>query len=279
MMDKRELAVVFRERLLALLDKETQNTAAFLRDTAIDRSALSQFLDGTTTRLPRAESLRNIATARGISVDWLLGLENAPEGRQSLTPSYSVEQALQNDQSLLELWRNEADGHKLRYVPSSLPDMLNLHLQNHNTSLGEDIAQENEVRGESAEKALAGMTIGDMDIEIAMPIQTLHSLSEQSGLWRDVPRELCREQLLHMSRVCKEAYPALRVHIFDGRETYSAPFTVFGKIRVAIYIGDAYLTLTNREEIRVFVRRFDDLVRRAIVTADKTGDLLLDMAR
>ena len=77
-MDKREIAAAFRDRLQILLAEERGGIAGFLRDTGIDRSALSQFLDPAVDRMPRAETLRRIAEARGVTADWLLSLSNAP---------------------------------------------------------------------------------------------------------------------------------------------------------------------------------------------------------
>ena len=126
-MDKREVAAAFRERLQTLLGDERGGTAAFLRDTGIDRSALSQFLDPGIDRMPRAETLRRIAEARGVTADWLLSLSNAPQGRQEVTPSVQIESAeAAAGGSPLEEWRREAAGMKLRYVPSNIPDMLGL---------------------------------------------------------------------------------------------------------------------------------------------------------
>lgn len=271
-MDKRALADIFRDRLHSLLAAEPKNFARFLADTGIDRSALSQFLDRGHVRLPRAETLRNIAVARGVSVDWLLGLENAPEGRRSLSSSLHVEQSEEGRRSPLEAWRAEVEGQKLRYVPSLLPDMLNLELQT------EGVVGETDIRGSTYENMLGGMMPEDMDIEISMPIQTLHNLAEQGGHWRGTSPHLCRRQLEHMAQVCEVAYPALRLHVFDGNQVYSSSFTVFGKKRVAVYVGEAYLVLTGQEEIRAFVHRFDVLIRNAIVSPDQTGALLADLA-
>ena len=119
-MDKRELAAGFRERLRTLLADDRGGVAAFLRDSGIDRSALSQFLDPEIDRLPRAESLRRIAEARGVTVDWLLSLSNAPEGRQEVAPSVQIESAEDTGSgSPIDQWRREASGMKLRYVPSA----------------------------------------------------------------------------------------------------------------------------------------------------------------
>src|SRR6056297_909582 len=79
-MDKREIAQGFRDRLRAILAEHSGGTAGFLRETGLDRSALSQFLDPASDRMPRAETLRRIAEARGVTTDWLLSLTNVREG-------------------------------------------------------------------------------------------------------------------------------------------------------------------------------------------------------
>lgn len=272
-MDKRELATRFSKRLRQILETGEGGTAAFVRDTGIDRSALSQFLDPRTVRLPRAEALRNIAIARGISVDWLLDLETAQEGRQEVSSSIEIEGEKEEDVSPLERWREEADGHKMRYVPSTLPDMLSL------AGLQPDDSRDAiDARGSGVENVLEGMDIHDMDLEIAMPIQTLEDVTYQSGLWRHFDPKLCKRQLTHMAAICNETYPTLRLHLYDGTKTFSAPFTVFGKMRVAIYIGEAYLVVTSKEQIKTFVQRFDGLVRQSIIRPNKVDEHLASLA-
>ncbi|MEM7022770.1 MAG: transcriptional regulator [Pseudomonadota bacterium] len=267
-MDKRDLSKLFRERLKRLLDTEELSVAAFLRDTRIDRSALSQFLDPRVDRLPRAEALRQIAAARGVSVDWLLGLENAPEGRQEITPSVLIEQAQGPDGSTpLDAWRAEAAGLKLRYVPSLLPDMLLSPLDDEGP------------HGGAGETLLGGAELEDTDIEIAMPIQTLENLVDGSGLWHGLAPEKRRRQLSHMAALTAQHYPTLRLHLFDGRSTFAPPFSVFGKSRVAIYMGDSYLVMTGPDQIRSFTRLFDRLVRQSYVGPDRVDRLLADLAR
>ncbi|ASJ73582.1 helix-turn-helix domain-containing protein [Granulosicoccus antarcticus] len=278
-MHKRDVASLFRKRLRLLIASEKQSTAAFLRDTGMDRSALSQFLDESSDRLPRAEALRRIAVARGVSVDWLLGLENAPEGRQVVTSSVQIEQMQdEHGTSPLEHWRNEAWGHKLRYVPSTLPDMLSLanagDTERTGDPVGDPIHGNDHARASGAENVLEGLMPGDLDIEIAMPIQTLEDLANQSGLFKNTPPDTCRRQLQHMARICQTSYPALRLHLYDGTTTFSAPFTVYGKLRVAIYIGESYLVITAREQITSFVQRFDELVRRTLVSPDQSHETL-----
>lgn len=272
-MDKRLLSASFRERFRTLVEAEKENLSGFLRETGIDRSALSQFLDPKHDRLPRAETLRRIAEARGVSVDWLLCLENAPEGRQEMSTSNQIESAHAEDgASSLARWHYEAEGFKLRYVPSTLPDMLSLSDQTVEERLSTD------ARGEGVENVLSGFVLEDRDIEIAMPVQTLEDLSFRSGLWRNAPADLCRRQLDHIANVCSEFYPALRLHLYDGTKVFSAPFTVFGKLRAAVYIGDAYLTLTNPDQVRIFAKRFDYLVRQAIVPPDRVQEAVAKLA-
>ena len=117
----------------------------------------------------------------------------------------------------------------------------------------------------------------DMDVEIAMPVQTLQDVAAQSGLWRGVSAARCRRQLEHMARICEERYPSLRLHLYDGSKYFSAPFTVFGNLRVALYIGEAYLVITGQEQVRDFTQRFDRLVRQALVSPDNVHSSIRKM--
>lgn len=270
-MDKRDLSARFRERLEQVLTSHPTGKGQFLRDVGMDRSALSQFLSPDSDRLPRAETLRQIARVSGVSVDWLLCLENAPEGRQEVAESVQIEQAVQADGTTpLDQWRSAASGFKLRYVPSTLPDMV---------SFAPDTgAPVSDARGGGVENVLERISLEDMDVEIAMPVQTLQDLSARSGLWRDADPAQCHAQLAHMARVCRENYPSLRLHLYDGTQVFSAPFTVFGKQRVALYIGDAYLVVSSPDQIRGFAKQFDRLVRRAIIGSDKVHVFLDELA-
>lgn len=270
-MDKREVAAAFRGRLKSLIGAERGDVAAFLADTGVDRSALSQFLDPQIDRMPRAETLRRIAEARGVTVDWLLSLSNAPEGRQVVAPSVQIESAeTEGGGSPILQWRREAAGMKLRYVPSSLPDMLWMGQQ--------PPAFEPDVRTGAPENVLEGFQLGDMDVEIAMPVQSLQDLSDGTGLWRGMERGLRERQLSHMAETCAATYPSLRLHLFDGRETFSAPFTVFGRIRAAVYLGEAYLVVTSAEQVAALSRLFDTLVRQAILGPDRVHERLDELA-
>lgn len=273
-MDKRELSTAFRKRFRQLVLAEKENLPRFLSDTGIDRSALSQFLDHKHDRLPRAETLRRIAETSGISVDWLLCLENAQEGRSEMTPSSQLESETGSDgKAPLDRWHLEAEGHKLRYVPSTLPDMLNL------SDVSPEERDASDARGGGVENVLKGVDLDDKDIEIAMPLQTLQDLSAGTGLWRDTPRDIRTRQLRHMTQLCSARYPAVRLHLYDGSKVFSAPFTVFGRMRAAIYLGGSYLSLTSSDQIKFFTKRFDHLVRQSVVGSDTVHKTLEDLAQ
>jgi transcriptional regulator with XRE-family HTH domain len=272
-MDKRVLAAEFKKRLRQVVSDHPDGRGDFMRAVGIDRSALSQFLSSDTDRLPRAETLHRIASVTGVSADWLLCLENAPEGRQEVAQSVQIEKETQADGSTpLDQWRNEATGFKLRTVPSTLPDII---------SLAPDAPAEstiNDARGGGVENVLERISLNDMDVEIAMPVQTLQDLSERTGLWRNADRVQCRQQLLHMARICQAHYPTLRLHVYDGTQIFSAPYTVFGNQRVAMYIGDAYLVVSSPDQVRGFARQFDRLVRHAVIGADRIHETLAELA-
>ena len=117
-MDKRDLSTIFRERLKLLLTRSDLNQSAFATAVGIDRSALSQLLSGASTRLPRAETLLNIAAEFKVSLDWLLGLSQDEGVTGEIRESLEIEEAPDGfDRTLLAKWHAEAVGTKIRYVP------------------------------------------------------------------------------------------------------------------------------------------------------------------
>lgn len=273
-MDKRALSAAFRTRFRSLLDDVRDDLPGFLDAAQIDRSALSQLRDPKQDRLPRAETLRRIAQATGVSVDWLLCLENAREGRQQITHSsellgsdLSGRELLADDQSSdqspLARWRAEAAGHKLRYVPAKLPDMLSLSA---------------EVDGaRSEEEVLTGFDLDAMDLEIAMPLQTLEALALSQGDWRATAGTAASQQIEHMALICEAHYPSLRLHLYDGATEFSAPFTVFGRMRAAVYVGGAYISVTGASDVNYFTKRFDNLVRQSVIPPDRVHQTLRNL--
>jgi hypothetical protein len=81
-----------------------------------------------------------------------------------------------------------------------------------------------------------------------------------------------------MAATCAEAFPTLRLHLYDGRLSFAAPFTVFGRIRAALYLGDAYLVVTSTDQVAALSRLFDNLVRQAVVGPERVHDMLYELA-
>ncbi len=124
-MDKRALAELFRARLIQLVNRSEDNQASFAAAIGIDRSALSQLLSGDSARLPRVETLLNIAERHSVSLDWLLGLSHDQGLMGELRPSFEIEEGgADYTDTLLMKWHAEAAGTKIRYVPARIPDLL-----------------------------------------------------------------------------------------------------------------------------------------------------------
>jgi len=274
-MNRMDLHQIFRDRLSSLVEAQSGGRSRLARDAGIDRSALAQFLDPEGTRLPRVETLVRLAEARGLSVDWLLGLANASEGGQEVAPSVAIETEMDADGlSPLARWQQEAAGGKLRYVPASLPDLFRLP----ELAFEAVEAERAEARAEHAAGLRAGIALHDTDVEICMARQTLETLAAGAGLWAGVPMRLRRAQLAHMATECESLYPSVRLHLFDGRRSYSAPFTVFARVRAVVYLGRSYLVVTSAEQVRQLARHFDALIREAVVAPDAVHRALWSLA-
>jgi hypothetical protein len=74
-----------------------------------------------------------------------------------------------------------------------------------------------------------------------------------------------------MARLLDDLYPSFRLFLYDGRQRYSVPYTIFGQLRAAIYVGDMYLVLNATEPIRTLTRHFDQLIRAAEVNAHEAA--------
>jgi transcriptional regulator with XRE-family HTH domain len=276
-MDKRDIAEVFRERLALVASRAGLNLSQLAEGIALDRSALSQMLSGRTTRLPRAETLLRLAARHNVSLDWLLGLSQDEALTAELAPAFALEQAgPDGDDPLLARWHSEAAGTKIRYVPSALPDLLRNE---------EIIAFDAKRTGVRVEAGLSEMQLRvdynrrpETDMEVCMPRQTMEAFANGDGYWADLPKAARLRQLEHMARLIDDLYPTFRLFLFDGGATFSAPFTVFGPRRAAIYLGDAYLVLNARDAVASLARRFDQLVRMAVIHAHEAPGWCRELA-
>ncbi|GAB4352467.1 MAG: helix-turn-helix transcriptional regulator [Oricola sp.] len=268
--DKRDASRLFRERLEELLKRSGLNRSAFAASVGVDRSALSQLLAGEVTRLPRAETLMRIASAHGVSLDWLLGLSQAEDVTAAIKPALEMEEAPDDqDTALLETWHAEAAGTKIRYVPTTLPDLLRTD------AVISYESRENKrtvtSRIDEAQGRIAYTRRPETDMEICMPLQRLTDLRRATGIWGDLAEPARLAQLDHMADLIDELYPSLRLYLYNGQSHFSAPYTVFGPYRVSVYMGDMYLVLNSKEAVGALTRHFDNLVRAATVQAHEVA--------
>ncbi len=266
-MDKREVASAFKDRLKMLMQRSGLNQARLAAAAGVDRSALAQLLSESTPRLPRAETLVNLAHSQGVSLDWLLGLSQEDTVATQAAPTLAIEEGARgSDDSRLEAWRKEAVGTKIRYVPSTLPDLLRLPdviAYEHELDLGPS----SETRIAQAHHALDYTRRPETDMEVCMPRQRLIGLAKGDDIWVDLPKSVRQAQLDHMAKLTDELYPTFRLYLYDAREAFSGAYTVYGQQRAAIYLGDMYLVLTAKETIRRLSQHFDHLIRLAIVAS------------
>ena len=71
-----------------------------------------------------------------------------------------------------------------------------------------------------------------------------------------------------------ELYPGFRWFLYDGKQTYSISLTIFGPLRVSLFLGKLYVIVNNIDHIRKLTDRFDDLIRMAVIHPHEIRDLL-----
>jgi transcriptional regulator with XRE-family HTH domain len=266
--DRRQLLDTFRQRLDEVIDRSGTSRTRFAELAGIDRSSLSQLLSPSNRRLPRAETLAELATAHQVSIDWLLGLSHAgPMQAEMLAEQASFEPhtLAPNDERLIA-WFDEARGFKIRYVPSTLPDLLKTTpVIRH--ELDAYVASSPEQKIETAAVRLAWTRDLASDLECCSSRQSVESLARGEGIWRDLPHAARVEQIEQMIELTRELYPKFRWFLFDGLQRWAGPVTIFGPQRAALYLGQMYLVLTSAEHVRTMTNHFDDLIKGAIVHA------------
>jgi transcriptional regulator with XRE-family HTH domain len=266
------MLATFQERLAEVVRTSGMNQSEFAASALIDRSTLSQLLLPTNRRLPRAETLAAIANRHQVSIDWLLGLSHAgpmqAEMMQEQT-SFALDALAANDQRLID-WFADAEGYKIRYVPSTLPDLLKTETVIRH-ELDHYVASRPEQKIETASVRLAWTREPGSDMECCSSVQSLEGFARGDGIWRSLPVSARREQLRQIVDLTDELYPMFRWFLFDGLQRYAAPITIFGPKRAALYVGQMYLVLTSVEHVRTFTRHFDNLIRGAVVQPPDLG--------
>ncbi len=278
--DKRDRAVIFRERLALAMDRTALNRSALARAVQVDRSTISHILAEDETRLPNAQLAADCASILGVSLDWLLGLTDKPERPADvIAAAVAVTQAERTlaDEQLLA-WHREADGYKIRHVPATLPDILKT----------EKVMQweYDAFMGWTPEQAIGAMRdrvdllrSGSSDYEIALPKHELEAFANGVGYYRGLSQAIRLEQLRYLARLCEEFYPSLRLYCFDARRVFSAPITIFGPLMAAIYVGRVYLAFRESQRVKSLSTHFDWLVREAVVDARDAAQFINDLAK
>lgn len=265
-MDRRDVSRLFRLRLAETLARSGLSRSALARRAGIDRSTLSQLLAGDMDRLPRADTVAAIATELRVSLDWLLGLSHVERlGADILHESLQIAESAQTpvDETLVR-WFEEAAGYKVRNVPTTIPDVAKTeevlrHEYRHFSSRGPDRAIN------ASRDRLEHFRLPEADMEICLSRQALETLAAGGGIWRTLDASARRRQLDRLAGIVGELYPRLRMYLFDGLTHYSAPYTIFGRQRAALYVGQVYMVFNTTEHIAVLNRHFDDLIRAAVV--------------
>lgn len=274
-MDRRRTVETFRERLTEVIERSGLSRSAFAAKAGLDRSTLSQLLSPANDRLPRAETIAAIAEQEQVSTDWLLGLvqeEKIGTNILSEAPEIARGASSYSDERLAR-WRAEAVGYKIRYVPASLPDLLKSEAVISYEYMRQGSAMP-AIRLEQAESRLAYSRRPETDLEVCSSLQAIEGFARGQGIWEKLPVEARKQQLNSMIALVDELYPTLRWFLYDGLEHYSAPITIFGPTRAAVYIGNMYFVFNSTEHIRALAQHFDNLIRGAIVQPPEMPRLL-----
>ena len=281
MIAQRRLVVKsFRERLQSVMDRSQMTPSAYARAVGIDRSTLSQLLSPGNERLPRAETLAAIATLAGVSVDWLLGLQSEERPGAEVIEPVRIEGGAHSptDDRFLR-WYAEAEtaGYRIRSVPRSFPDFLKTpEVLRYEYAQWPEVDEAESVRW--AEERRERMRLSELSQETRVPVQALEAFARGTGQWHALAKKTRRDQLAAMAEICRGLYPSLTLHLYDLRNTYSAPFTVFGPQRATLYIGTLFFVFTATEHVKALNRRFDDLVRAAVVNPAEVCDVIANLA-
>lgn len=265
---KQARAELFRRRLAQAMTDAASTQSGLARAVGADRSTISQALSDDGARLPSAHVIGACATALGVSADWLLGLSDRPENAAALlSASLSLTEAPRAlvDEHIFA-WHQEAAGYKIRHVPAALPDMLKTQAMlewEYGPHLGRTTTQ----AINASRDRLNWMRNAQSDYEITMPLFELHSFAAGTGYYQGLPADIRHAQLDQFQTLCTQLYPRLRLYLFDARELYSAPITIFGPLLAVLYTGGHYMAFRDRSRIETLTLHFDNLVRQAAFTA------------
>jgi len=266
--DKRTRSTLFRDRLREAMRSSGSNQSALARAAGVDHSTVSQILSGAGTRMPNAQVVAECALALGVSADWLLGLTEMPQPQGEILDVQPIltDAARSPADAQIDSWHEEAAGYKIRHVPATLPDMLKTDEMlewEYGPQLGRTTRQAIGAAGDWRHR----LTRGDSDYEIAFSLAELESLARAEGYYRGVPLAVRIRQLERFHDLATRLYPSLRLYLYDARQVFSAPMSVYGPLLAVVYIGHHYVAFRETVRVRTLSQHFDRLVREAVVDA------------
>ena len=279
-MERREVLELFRARLAEVVSRSKRTRGDFADALAIDRSTLSQLLSPANRRLPRAETLVAVARTHHVSIDWLLGLTNTGPMQAEMMheqTAFAPGSKADSDERLLE-WFREAVGYKVRYVPSTIPDLLKTEAVIRFES-EEYVALSPAQSIETTAARLAWTRAPETEMECCSSVQSVRGFARGEGVWAGLPVADRAAQLDQMIELTRELYPSFRWFLYDVSQRYAAPVTIFGHLRAALYLGQLYLVLTATEHVRTLIRHFDDLIRGAVAQPPDVAELMVGLRR
>jgi transcriptional regulator with XRE-family HTH domain len=273
--DRRTILPLFQQRLRQLLARSALSQTDFALAAGIDRSTLSQLLAAGADRLPRVESIAAIAKVGNTSLDWLLGLSQGDRpdggiGAETLQIERDAPSPL--DERLLQ-WHREATGYRIRHIPTSFPDLLKTDAVIED-EYGHHVTIEPRRRIEITQSRLEYLRQPETEIECCTALQTLEAFARGEDIWRSLPLRVRRAQIEQIIALCDELYPRFRLFLYNRKMLFSAPLTVFGPMRAAIYLGQAYFVFHSTDHIRALTRHFDQIVRGASVQPHEVAGYL-----
>ncbi len=272
-MDKRDRSSLFRERLTEAMERQKFSRSRLARETRVDRSTIGLLLKDDTPRLPNAQLAADAASALGVSADWLLGLTNRPERPGDIVAAAMALSPAERSSADAQLmgWHREAAGYKVRHVPATLPDILKSErMLDWEYSALRDQASAQAI--DAMQEQRTWLRSGVSDYEIALPVHELRACAEGTAYYEGLDREIRHEQLRLIADSCHEMFPRLRLFLFDARQVFSAPVTVFGPNLAVVYVGQFYLAFREVQRVRSLTDHFDWLVREAVVDARNVAD-------
>jgi transcriptional regulator with XRE-family HTH domain len=276
---KSQRAFQFRERLSEAMLERQLNRTTLAERSGVDRSTVSQLLGEHQVRLPTGHVVAELASALGVTTDWLLGLtSNTLSPGEILRESLEVAQASAAPADAnIDRWLQESAGAKIRNAPTTLPEFMKTQAVME-LEYASYVGKSPEQAKASNEARLNLNRVTGMDHELAVPQQRMEEFARRHGIWAALTQEQVCEQLHLMADLCEELYPSTRLHLYDLTQQFSAPVTVFGQRRAVIYIGSAYFVFNTREHVETLTRHFDQLVRNASVLSHETARWLRSLA-